>query len=267
MKEIDHTVGIYWKITMKEIGPIAGIDCKNTMTEKKLYRRDRLPKYYKNDYEREYYNTFQDHGNRRKYKDHYKDKYEREYYNTFQDHGNRRNYKDHYKDKYRDENFYDSDRSDETDNSHGRDRAYDRNRSYSRDRDNSQEYKGDRLYIRDRSYDRNDSYSRDRLQGYYRECKDQRYERRSKDYYKDRYSKDNHRSSGKNKHRYQNKDQYKNYSYGKSSRSKERDYLYDEDDIFHSKIERVHEIQQTMSPEKGMAIGFILTFSENPDKI
>ena len=34
-----------------------------------------LPKYYKNNYEREYYNTFKDHGNRRKHKDHYKDKY------------------------------------------------------------------------------------------------------------------------------------------------------------------------------------------------
>ena len=33
------------------------------------YSRDRSPKYYKNDYEREYYNTFQDHGNRRNYKD------------------------------------------------------------------------------------------------------------------------------------------------------------------------------------------------------
>ena len=47
----------------------------------------------------------------------------------------------------------------------------------------------------------------------------------------------------------------------------ERDYLYDEDDIFHSKIERVHKILQTMSPEKEITIGFMITFSENPDKI
>ena len=48
---------------------------------------------------------------------------------------------------------------------------------------------------------------------------------------------------------------------------KERDYLYVKDEIFQSEIERVHKILQTMSPEKGMAIGFILTFSKNPDKI
>ena len=57
------------------------------------YGRDRLPRYYKNDYKREKYTAFQDHGNRRKYKDHYKD-------------------------KYRDEKFY------------NRDRSYDRNESY-----------------------------------------------------------------------------------------------------------------------------------------
>ena len=60
--------------------------------------------------------------------------YERENYNTFQDHGNRRKYKDHYKDKYRDENFYDSDRYYDMDDSHGRDRSYSRDRPYSRDR-------------------------------------------------------------------------------------------------------------------------------------
>ena len=40
----------------------------------KSCRRDRSPRYYKNNYEREYY-TFQDHGNKRKYKESYKDKY------------------------------------------------------------------------------------------------------------------------------------------------------------------------------------------------
>ena len=50
-------------------------------------------------------------------------------------------------------------------------------------------------------------------------------------------------------------------------RSKEKDYLYDEDDIFHSKIERVCEILQRMSQEKEMAIGFRLTSSDNPEKI
>ena len=51
---------------MNEIGPIAGIDHKNTMTENKSCRRKRLPKYYKNNYEREYYHTFQGHGNKEK---------------------------------------------------------------------------------------------------------------------------------------------------------------------------------------------------------
>ena len=98
---------------MKEIGPIPGTDCKNSMTENKSCGRKRLSKYSKNDYEREYYHTFQDYGNRRKYKDHYKN-------------------------KYRDEHFYDSDRSYDTDNSQGRDR------SYSTDRDRSLKYKRDR---------------------------------------------------------------------------------------------------------------------------
>ena len=88
-----------------------------------------------------------------------------------------------------------------------------------------------------------------------------------KDYYKDRYGKDNHRNSDKNKNKYQNKDQYKNDSYGKTSKSKERDYLYDEADIFHSETERVYKILQTMSQKKEMAIGFMVAFSENPDKI
>ena len=37
--------------------------------------------------------------------------------------------------------------------------------------------------------------------------------------------------------------------------------------MFHAKIERVYKILQTMSQEKEMAIGFMLVFSENPDKI
>ena len=78
----------------------------------KSCRRVKSPKYYKNNYEREYYNTFQDHGNTRKYIDHCKD-------------------------RYTNKNFYGNDRSCDMDNFHGRDKAYDRNRSYSRDRDSS----------------------------------------------------------------------------------------------------------------------------------
>ena len=99
--------------------------------------------------------------------------YERENYNTFQDHGIRRNSKDCYEDRYRNENFYDNDKSYDTDSSYSRDRAYNRNRSYNRDRDSSQEYKRDnskdRSYGRDRSqkyYDPNHSCRRDRLPEY-----------------------------------------------------------------------------------------------------
>ena len=133
---------------------------------------------------------------------------------------------------------------------------------------------------RDRSYSTDRSYSRDRLQGYYykndyrndykkenhRDFKNQRHERRSRDYYEgayeDRYIKD----KDSNKYRYR----YRDDSYDKiKHRSKEKDYLCDDDDddIFHSKIERVHKSLQTMSQEKEMATGFMLAFSENPDKI
>ena len=43
--------------------------------------------------------------------------------------------------------------------------------------------------------------------------------------------------------------------------------MCDEDDIFHSKVERVHKILQTVSQEKEITIGFMLLFSENPDKL
>ena len=43
--------------------------------------------------------------------------------------------------------------------------------------------------------------------------------------------------------------------------------MCDDDDIFHSKIGRVHKILQKMSQEKEMVIGFMLAFSESPDKI
>ena len=115
-----------------------------------------------NYYERENYNTFQDHRSRRNYKYHYKDKYERGFYNTFQNHGNRTNSKDHHKDKYRDGNFYDSDRSYDMGDSHGRDRSYSRDRPYSRDR--SQDYCRD--VYKEESY---------------------KYKRRFRDYYEDIY--------------------------------------------------------------------------------
>ena len=61
----------------------------------KSCRRDRSPRYYKNNYEREYY-TFQDHRNRRKYKESYKDKYREE------NHKYKRRSRDYYEDVYED---------------------------------------------------------------------------------------------------------------------------------------------------------------------
>ena len=46
-----------------------------------------------------------------------------------------------------------------------------------------------------------------------------------------------------------------------------RKTLYDEDDIFTQKIERMHKMLQTMRQEKEMVIGLMLAFSENPTKI
>ena len=72
----------------------------------------------------------------------------------------------------------------------------------------------------------------------------------------------------KDKYQNKNKNRYRDDSYDQiRGRSKEKDYLYDEDDVFHSKIERVHKILQTMSQEKEIAMGFMLMFSDNPDKI
>ena len=171
-----------------------------------------------------------------------------------------------------------------------RDRSYDRNDSYSRDR----------AYVRNKSYHTDRSCSRDRSQDYYESNyrddyrndyrnenqRDQRHKRRHGDYHEnkcedgyisdyddssgDRYDKGKHNISYKNRGRSKNKyqDRYRDDSCDQiTGRSKEKDYLCDDDDIFHSKNERVHNILQTMSQEKEMAIGFILIFFENPDKI
>ena len=64
------------------------------------------------------------------------------------------------------------------------------------------------------------------------------------------------------------RDKYKDDSYDQiRGRSKKKDNLFYDDDIFDSEIRRMHTILQTMSQEKEMAIGFMLAFSENPDKI
>ena len=77
-----------------------------------------------------------------------------------------------------------------------------------------------------------------------------------------------HGNKDRSKDKYQSKDQYRDDSYDKiRSRSKEKDYLYDEDDIFDSEIKKVYKILQTMSQEKEMVIGFMLAFSDNPAKI
>ena len=51
------------------------------------------------------------------------------------------------------------------------------------------------------------------------------------------------KNKDRSRDKYQSKDQYRDDSYDKiRSRSKEKDYLYDEDDIFDSEIKRVHKI-------------------------
>ena len=79
----------------------------------KSCRRKRLPGYYKNNYEREYYHTFQNHGNKRKYKESYNGKNReenhkykrrsRDYYyeDVFED----RHDRDKYKQQYRNESY------------------------------------------------------------------------------------------------------------------------------------------------------------------
>ena len=77
-----------------------------------------------------------------------------------------------------------------------------------------------------------------------------------------------HRGRSKDKCQNKNKNRYRDDGYDQiRGRSEEKDYLYDGDDIFHSKMERVHKILQTISQEKEIAIGFMLMFSDNPDKI
>ena len=58
------------------------------------------------------------------------------------------------------------------------------------------------------------------------------------------------------------RDKYRDDSYDQiRGRSKEKDYLYYDDNIFDSEIRRVQKILQMMSQEKEMAIGFMLAFS------
>ena len=160
-----------------------------------------------NYYERENYNTFQDHRSRRNYKYRYRDKYERGFYNTFQDHGNRKNSKDCYEDKYRNENFYDSDKSYDMDSSYSRDRAYNRNRSYNRDRESSWEYKRDKVEIgpiagidHKNTMTKNKLCRRGRSPEYYKNNHEREYfhtfqdhgnRRKYKDHYKDKYRDEN----------------------------------------------------------------------------
>ena len=49
-------------------------------------------------------------------------------------------------------------------------------------------------------------------------------------------------------------------------RCTEKDYLYDEDDIFHSEVERMHKRLQTMRQEKEIVIGLMLAFSKKSNQ-
>ena len=114
--------------------------------------------------------------------------------------------------------------------------------------------------------------------GYHKDFRDQRHKRRRyRDYHENkcedgytsdyedssgyRYDKGKHRISYKNRGRSKDKYQNKNKNRDRDDSydqiigmSKEKDYLCDDDDIFHSKMERVHKILQTMSQEKEITI-------------
>ena len=75
-----------------------------------------------------------------------------------------------------------------------------------------------------------------------------------KNTYEDRYI-DYCSTTYKDSHGDKYRDKYRDDSYDQiRGRSKEKDYLYYDDDTFDSEIRRVHKILQTMSQEKEMAI-------------
>ena len=92
---------------MKEIGPIAGINHKNTMIRISHAEGTDHQDIIKIIKKRDYYNTFQDHGNRRQYKKSYNDKHReenhkykrsRDYYEDVYEHQyNRDEYEHQYK--------------------------------------------------------------------------------------------------------------------------------------------------------------------------
>ena len=94
--------------------------------------------------------------------------------------------------------------------------------------------------------------------GYHKDFRDQRHKRRHRDYC-EKKCEDGYISYYDDSSR----DRYDQIR----GRSREKDYLCDDDVIFHSKMESIHKILQTMSQEKEITIGFMLMFSENPDKI
>ena len=124
MKEIGPTAGIDFKNTVTEINHAKGIDCQSI---KKMIMKESIIAHFRT-----------------------------------MEIGNRRKYKDHYKDKYRDENFYDSDRSYDTDNSHGRDRHMTET-GHIVETGTTPKNTKETGHILETIYDRNDSYSKDRL--------------------------------------------------------------------------------------------------------
>ena len=115
-------------------------------------------------------------------------------------------------------------------------------------------------------------YKRKHRDYYEDKCED-RYIDNYKDEYRNKYrddSFDNKKDKSKIKYCTHNarKDDCSDSEFDKNrGRSKEKGYLYDDDDRFGSEIERVHKILQMISQEKEMTIGFMLVYSENPGKI
>ena len=107
----------------------------------------------------------------------------------------------------------------------------------------------------------------------HRDFKDQRYMRKHKDYYKDTYDKDNHRISHGNKDR--SKDRYQTKTNTEMTAmtklevglKKKITYMMMMMIYLTQKLKECTKCYKLMSQEREMAIGFMLAFSENPDKI
>ena len=131
-------------------------------------------------------------------------------------------------------------------------------------------------YKDDYRYDYTDNYRDDYRKENHRNFKDQKYKRKHRDNYENTYEdryidycnttyKDSHRDKHRNKYRYESFDSDR-------GRSREKHCLHNarKDNGLvssNSKIKQYHRVLQQLSPDKLVAIRFILTSSENFDNM